>query len=454
MPPKIQREPTPVRAAAPCARDFTNMPSERLGEYTVSRLPIRLCRTCGHRTDEHPDHPRVGVQAPAAALPAPQAAQAAPNLQLQPPQPQPGPLNVTRVVQFAPSGLTFLAHVALWKNSRVMVDDSDEVANAIEEIETAWFHGSNEIANACSSSSGASVTPVITTTFAWAPLPPIQPPPQGADNAAVEAHNNAYRTSCETIRRQRSRDLKAALPLARAVLRYCRAYARRRTVVDDAASHYAARTKRMSDEWTAIVRTEAKAGLPVQTAQDVELSAEHFRSCDKALWWFLAAAASPINDLSRILEGLVRAYGEHFRSLNRDMFVPVGVWEAKYSPEALAAKRGHVASVPQKRDRPPSLESADHGRQDPPTISGKARRRKRYRQMRAEKRAAADAEREKSDDRDKTAVSAGKGQDTTTSTAPQLNAATVAAGGRGGFRNGGRGNVRGARGNVWQRGRR
>ena len=352
-------------------------------------------------------------------------------------------------MQFAPSGLTFLAHVALWKTARVCSDDHDEVSAAIEEIETAWFHGTNEVANSCIASSGPASVPTHATVFDWAPIPPMADPPAGADAQAIESHRAAYRLLCEGIRRQRSRELKACLPIARAVLRYCRAYARRRVVVDDAATHYTLRVRKMSDEWAAIARSETKLGMPVQTAQDVELESEHFRTPDKALWWFLAAAIAPVNALSRTLEAITRSYGESYRSANRDLFCAAAVWEVKYSPEAIAAKRAPV--VPDKRQRQGS-EDPNLDRQRPPGPSGRTLRRKRYRLRKLEAAQAAGGD-------DKTAQKKTEPNQPPAPAADQRTAATDAAGGRGGGFPGGRGQRSGNRsggrgfggGNRWRR---
>ena len=175
---------------------------------------------------------------------------------------------------------------------------------------------------------------------------------------------------------------------------------------------------------------------------------EHFRTPDKVLWWFLAAAMSPVNALARTLESLTRAYGEHYRSTNRDLFCAAALWEVKYSPEAIAAKRN--AAGPTKRQRPPSEESVA-GKPPPQVPSGRSIRRKRARQRRLEA---------KSTEQDK--VKEDRNADARpdpSQPADQRNAAAGATGGRGGGAPGGRGQRYGGRGgrgnrdgNRWRRG--
>ena len=340
----------------------------------------RLCLRCGHETYNH--------DAAAAAPPALVAA-AAPIAQapLHPiaPVPPMGPLRAVRVEQYAPSGLAFMAHLQLWRASRVCSDDSDSVKSAFESLEAAWFHGANEVANFCVSSVHDGVA-TCSTTFEWAPLPPQPPIPAGADPARRAELEAAAAAETSAFRRRRSRELLGQLSTARAILRIARAFARRRVVVDKTPKFYAIQPEKMSDEWFAIDAAEQE--LPTITAQDIELDAEHFRTSATALWWFLAATTFPINAMQTRLERLVKDFGVQYRTANAATFVPLAVWLNKHSPDAIARNRGKAlpATPPEKRQR----DDDDYLPQRGGTPARQSRRKRRAR-SRANRDAAAGA---------------------------------------------------------------
>ena len=458
MPPKILR---PDRSPQVCERDFEQISVARIDEFSISSAPgspVRLCLRCGNETYRHaprpPPAPVVAVAPVAHPAASSGSAPVAPPL---PPIAPPGPLRVSRVEQYAPSGLSFMAHMNLWRASRVCADDSDSVKSAFELLEAAWFHGANEVANFCVSSAGDAAA-THTTTFDWAPIPAAPAIPAGTSAEQRAALEAAAATDRAAYRRRRSRELLGQLATARAVLRLARAFARRRVVVDRVAKFFVIQPERMSDEWAAIDAAEHE--LPAMTAQDIELDAEHFRGPTTALWWFLAAATFPVNALQTRLERLVRDYGIAYRAANSSTFVPWAVWNTKHSSEALARARGKPSpsGVGQKRDR--DDDNDDASRRPPAKTS---RRQRRRRAASAAAAAGNAGNKPGGGTREPPASDATSAADSSTGTrTPTLSAAStrlnpsppasVSSAGRGNGR-GGRGAGRG-RGNTWVRGAR
>lgn len=447
MPPKPV---PPQRAPAACNRNFDVIHLQRLPEFSVmGPAGARICLRCGHETY---NHDAIAPPAPAAVVAAAAPAQPAPAPAVAPAAvPAMGPMRALRVEQYAPSGLSFMAHLQLWRAARVCSDDSDAVKAAFEAIESAWFHGANEVANFCVSSARDGPA-TFSTTFDWAPIPdPVIP--DGVDPARRAEILAAAADERIALRRRRSRELLGQLATARAVLRLARAFARRRVVIDRAAKFFVIQPDRVSDEWHAVAMAEDE--LPVMTAQDIELDADHFRSISSALWWFLAAASWPVSSLQNRLEKLVKEYGAHYRTANAATFVPLAVWQVKHSPEALARAKGKGALppvTPQKRQRGDRDEDENQPTGAPKRKNRRQRREaQRLRRESAAAGAAADASAAGNSPSTGSNVSPSTGSAVSRSTIGLTGPATpsppapAASGGRGGPRGGNRGGRGGGR---------
>ena len=436
----------PVRnPAGPCARNYDVIPVARLPEFSVLAAAIRWCRACGHESFAHVPPPPAAVVAAAAA--AQQQVVALPAVA--PPGPVVpllGPLRASRVEQFSPSGLAFLSSLQLWRAHRLCSDDTDAVAAAFEVLESAWFHGANEVANFFLSSTPPPADISVTTTFEFAPIPDDLPAPAAAD-PAVRAALQA--TARNDFRRRRSRETLQQLAVATAILRIARAYARRRQIVDHASRFCAVMTEEFSDEWHAIREVEARR--PVFAAQSLDLAKAHYHTIESPLWWFLAAASMPLDAMALNLERIVEEYGVHFRAKNPTVFVPRPVWDSKYSAAAIARKRPPAASTvdrtPRKRDR-----DEDTNGTPPGAPTGKQRRRREYRERRRMRETGDSSTGTLPPVATPPAAAPGTPAPSVSPPAPS-GAASGASPGRGGNRSGGRGGRgRDARGrNSWRR---
>lgn len=418
------------------------MPVARLPDFSVMVGGTRMCRACDNPVYMHlppPPVPAAGVAA-AAAAPAIVVQQAAA------PPPPPvvyGPGRVTRVEQFAPTGMTLLAHLALWKSRKVCVDDRDNVASAFETIESALFLGVNEVANHLHASTGTA-QPTSATRFTWAPLPPHDP----AVPDELAAHN--------ALRRARSRDLMGATKQAEAVLTIARSYARRRMVLDKEPSYFLIAPSKSSDELSAL--SKARKTVPQMSSQELELNIKYIATPESLLWWWAFVSICPLDSLATALETCVLEFGTAYRLANPTLFVAEAVWATKHSAAVVAAKTKDIHTPPGKREREDSVDPSTHPGRNPP--SKRAAKRKAYLERRAARRAEAaerDADREPASSVASAGASASPGSSpslptSSATSSPQSSAASGSTGGRGGPRSGGRNRGGRGRDTHWRRG--
>ena len=333
----------PMRQPQCCDLVFTTLAPHILDLYLFEIQPLKpggrvqsLCAKCGWKVAEHNISP---ARAPSVAVASATATPPVPSTSSSPNDKKeviaPGPQ--ASLALTAESPLTFLGVIQAWKNSTWCVDDSDVVQSKLEEISAAWVRGSYNIVRRYFVVTGSNDD--IHRTFSYKPIP--------ADVADPIA-----------FRQERGTAVLGCVTLANAVLDVAVAYARKRCVIDKVANQVATIEELRTDEWYALLET--RKGKPAVRTGELEPDPEDFEGPHKVLWWFLFVASLSTLVIQTRLERAVRDFGALYRSKHAEAFKPKAIWQAKFSAEAVAARRAALRAasapaIPQKRQREQSV---------------------------------------------------------------------------------------------------
>ena len=152
----------------------------------------------------------------------------------------------------------------------------------------------------------------------------LRPPPAGTE---APAWNQAA-----------GRVLLALLPVARSILRIVRAYARGRYYLDKVPNHMVKQPSPRTDEWY-LAELAHHSSPTLHPHQPFPDPAEDLADPSHLLWWAGYVASVPVDLIRRRLEAATRDAAAWYRGRNAELFTAPGVWEVKYSQDAIDRQR-------------------------------------------------------------------------------------------------------------------
>ncbi len=226
-------------------------------------------------------------------------------------------------------GVIWIQVISSWLISPdFAADDLDRVRVALNYIAAAWSQGVTDVFFKYFAADGNGIKRKF--------IP--KPAPDDIDD--------------ETFATSRSEAILAVIPSIEKIMVVCRAYARGR-MIKKKHTHLAVITDMRSDAFYAI--EQAQEEIPKRDIADPVIHEEMWDGPERALWWFLLAASTTVGRVRTVLERAVEAYGHQYRAANGTVFVPIPVWQQKYSPEAL---RRRAARATPEDSSPPSKRRA------------------------------------------------------------------------------------------------